>query len=45
MDLEEVYLRQIDQKIKQNNDLLEETNKLLKEIILALKTKNEGKWF
>ena len=33
---------QIDQKIKQNNDLLEETNKLLKEIILALKTKNEG---
>ena len=35
MDLEEVYLRQIDQKIKQNNDLLEETNKLLKEIILA----------
>lgn len=42
MDLEEVYLRQIDQKIKQNNDLLEETNKLLKEIILALKTKYEG---
>ena len=42
MDLEEVYLRQIDQKIKQNNDLLEETNKLLKEIILVLKTKNEG---
>ena len=42
MDLEEVYLRQIDQKIKQNNDLLEETNKLLKEIILALKIKNEG---
>ena len=42
MDLEEVYLRQIDQKIKQNNDLLEETNKLLKEIILALNTKNEG---
>ena len=42
MDLEEVYLRQIDQKIKQNNDLLEENNKLLKEIILALKTKNEG---
>jgi len=42
MDLEEVYLRQIDQKIKQNNDLLEETNKLLKEIIFALKTKNEG---
>ncbi len=42
MDLEEVYLRQIDQKIKQNNDLLEETNKLLKEIILVLKTKNES---
>jgi len=41
MDLEEVYLRQIDQNIKQNNDLLEETNKLLKEIILTLKTKNE----
>ncbi len=42
MDLEEVYLRQIDQKIKQNNVLLEENNKLLKEIILALKTKKEG---
>ena len=38
MDLEEVYLRQIDQKIKQNNDLLEETNKLLKEILRELLT-------
>ncbi len=39
MDLEEVYLRQIDQKIQQNNILQEETNALLKEIIRELKSK------
>ena len=39
MDLEEVYLRQIDQKIQQNNILQEETNTLLKEIIKELKSK------
>ena len=39
MDLEEVYLRQIDQKIQQNNILQEETNALLKEIIKELKSK------
>ena len=39
MDLEEVYLRQIDQKIQQNNILQEETNALLKEIIRELKAK------
>ena len=39
MDLEEVYLRQIDQKLKQNNELQEETNKLLKAILREL-TKN-----
>lgn len=36
MDLEEVYLRNIDQKIQQNNSLQEETNKLLKEILREL---------
>lgn len=36
MDLEEVYLRNIDQKIQQNNNLQEETNKLLKEILREL---------
>ena len=36
MDLEEVYLRQIDQKIKQNNELQEEANKLLKAILREL---------
>ena len=36
MDLEEVYLRQIDQKIKQNNDLLEETNKISKKYCLLI---------
>ena len=40
MDLEEVYLRQIDQKLKQNNELQEETNKLLKAILREL-TKNQ----
>ena len=39
MDLEEVYLRQIDQKLKQNNELQEESNKLLKAILREL-TKN-----
>tara|TARA_B100001057_G_C22453860_1_gene796134 strand:+ start:30 stop:155 length:126 start_codon:yes stop_codon:yes gene_type:complete len=39
MDLEEVYLRNIDQKIKQNNTLQEETNKLLKEILKELISK------
>ena len=36
MDLEEVYLRQIDQKLKQNNELQEESNKLLREILRKL---------
>jgi hypothetical protein len=36
MDLEEVYLRQIDQKLKQNNELHEESNKLLREILREL---------
>ena len=36
MDLEEVYLRNIDQKMQQNNSLQEETNKLLKEILREL---------
>ena len=36
MDLEEVYLRNIDQKLLQNNSLQEETNKLLKEILKEL---------
>ena len=39
MDLEEVYLRNIDQKLKQNNSLQEETNKLLKEILRELMSK------
>ena len=39
MDLEEVYLRQIDQKLKQNNDLQEETNQLLKAILRELTNK------
>ena len=29
MDLEEVYLRNIDQKLQQNNSLQEEANKIL----------------
>ena len=36
MDLEEVYLRNIDQKLQKNNSLQEETNKLLKEILREL---------
>ena len=39
MDLEEVYLRNIDQKLQQNNSLQEETNKLLKEILRELMSK------
>ena len=39
MDLEEVYLRKIDQKLQQNNSLQEETNKLLKEILRELMSK------
>ena len=39
MDLEEVYLRNIDQKLEQNNSLQEETNKLLKEILRELMSK------
>ena len=39
MDLEEVYLRNIDQKLHQNNSLQEETNKLLKEILRELMSK------
>ena len=37
MDLDEVYLRQIDQKLKENNILQEETNRLLKELITELR--------
>ena len=37
MDVEEVYLRQIDQKLKQNNDLQEEANKILKAIIIFVR--------
>ena len=36
MDLEEVYLRNIEQKLQQNNSLQEETNNLLKEILREL---------
>ena len=36
MDLEEVYLRQIDQKLKRQNELQEENNQLLKELLKAL---------
>ncbi len=36
MDLDEVYLRNIEQKLQQNNSLQEETNKLLKEILREL---------
>ena len=36
MDLEEVYLRNIDQKLQKNNILQEEANKLLKEILREL---------
>ena len=36
MDLEEVYLPQIDQKLKRQNELQEENNELLKELLKAL---------
>ncbi len=36
MDLEEVYLRNIEKKLQQNNSLQEEANKLLKEILREL---------
>ena len=36
MDLEEVYLRQIDQKLKRQNELQEENNKLLKALLKVL---------
>ena len=36
MDLEEVYLRQIDQKFKRQNELQEENNELLKALLKAL---------
>ena len=36
MNLEEVYLRQIDQKLKRQNELQEENNELLKELLKAL---------
>ena len=36
MDLEEVYLRQIDQKLKRQNELQQENNELLKELLKAL---------
>ena len=36
MDLEEVYLRQIDQKLKSQNELQEENNELLKALLKAL---------
>ena len=39
MDLEEVYLRNIDQKLQLNNSLQEETNKILKEILRELMSK------
>jgi hypothetical protein len=39
MDLEEVYLRNIEKKLQQNNSLQEETNKLLKEILRELMSK------
>ena len=39
MDLEEVYLRNIDQKLQKNNSLQEEANKLLKEILRELMSK------
>lgn len=36
MDLAEVYLRQIDQKLKRQNELQEEANKLFKVILEKL---------
>ena len=36
MDLEEVYLRQIDQKLKRQNELKEENNELLKALLKVI---------
>ena len=36
MDLGEVYLRQIDQKLKRQNELQQENNELLKELLKVL---------
>ena len=36
MDLEEEYLRQIDQKLKRQNELQEENNELLKALLKVL---------
>ena len=36
MNLEEVYLRQIDQKLKRQNELQNENNELLKALLKAL---------
>tara|TARA_A100001011_G_scaffold300596_1_gene313958 strand:- start:372 stop:488 length:117 start_codon:yes stop_codon:yes gene_type:complete len=36
MDLEEVYLRQIDQKLKRQNELQEENNELIKALLKTL---------
>ena len=36
MNLEEVYLRQIDQKLKRQNELQEENNELLRALVKAL---------
>ena len=36
MNLEEVYLRQIDQKLKRQNELQEENNELLRALLKAL---------
>ena len=42
MDLEEVYLRQIDQKLKRQNELQEENNELLKELLKALSKQGDN---
>ena len=36
MDLEEVYLRQIDEKLKRQNELQEENNELLRSLLKVL---------
>ena len=42
MDLEEVYLRQIDQKLKRQNQLQEENNELLKALLKALSKQGDN---
>ena len=42
MDLEEVYLRQIDQKLKRQNELQEENNELLKALLKALSKQGDN---